>query len=194
MAVQVMLIRHAESLWNASGRWQGHGDPELSPTGSVQARALADTLRHPRPDLLVASDLLRARQTALELARVWGLEARLDARLRELDIGSWTGLGREEIAARDPDGLARFDAGDPDLRVGGRESRNAIRQRARSFVEELAAAHSGARIALVTHLGFVRALIPDAEPANAEVVELRAGELLRLRPMAAVDSAPAGPL
>lgn len=181
MAALVMLIRHAESLWNAAGRWQGHGDPGLSPKGLIQARALAESLRDEPADRLIASDLLRARQTAAELARAWGLEPAFDARLRELHIGSWTGLRREEIAARDPQGLARFDAGDPELRVGGGESRSGIRRRARAFVEELSAGHAGERVALVTHLGFVRALIPDAAPANADVVCLRAGELLRRR-------------
>ncbi|MGH0035452.1 MAG: histidine phosphatase family protein [Myxococcota bacterium] len=194
MTSLLMLIRHAESLWNAAGRWQGHGDPPLSPEGVRQAEGLAASLQSERPDRLVASDLQRARQTAAALGRTWSLEPELDGRLRELDIGTWTGLRREEIAAREPEVLRRFDAGDPELRVGGGESRAAIRQRARAFVEHLVARYPGERIAIVTHLGFVRALIPDAEPGNVEVIRLRAGDLLQRRTLDAPASPPAGPL
>jgi broad specificity phosphatase PhoE len=194
MATYVMLIRHAESLWNAAGRWQGHGDPVLSPRGVVQAESLAASLADQPPDRLIASDLRRARQTAAELARAWSIPCELDARLRELDIGAWTGLSRAEIERKDAAGLARFDAGDPLHRAGGAESRREIRARARAFIEELSASNPGDRVALVTHLGFVRALIPDAEPANTEVVGLRTGELLKRRSNETGEPAPSGPL
>ena len=54
------LIRHAETQWNADGRWQGHGDPPLSARGRVQAAELATALTGQPVDLLVTSDLQRA--------------------------------------------------------------------------------------------------------------------------------------
>lgn len=165
---RILLIRHAQSAWNADGRWQGQADPALSELGRKQAQVLAESLGDTPLEALVASDLDRARETAEILGRVVGLAPVLDPRFRELDVGKWSGLRREEIEARDPELLARFEAGGPEVRPGGGESRLEIRQRVRAAAKELREAYAGQRIALVTHLGVIRALWPGTEMANAE--------------------------
>jgi broad specificity phosphatase PhoE len=182
MSPEFLLIRHAESEWNALGRWQGHGDPPLSGEGRRQAQRLASSLAREAIDVLVASDLRRAIETAEALAQLAGVPVRTDARLRELDVGTWTGLRRDEIEARDAPGLAAFESGDPGFRPGGGESRSQIRARARGAVMELIDGQWGDRIAVVTHLGCIRALVPGAEPANAEVLRIGAAALLHARP------------
>jgi broad specificity phosphatase PhoE len=172
-----LLIRHAESTWNAGGRWQGHGNPPLSTRGREQAVALAERLAGEGVDLLIASDLTRSVETAAILGARWGLAPQLDARLREIDIGTWTGLTREQIAEREADLLARFEAEDPEARPGGGENRREIRARTRGAAAELAALHRGRCLALVTHLGVIRALAPGAEPANADWLRLPASGL-----------------
>lgn len=171
------LIRHAESEWNAADRWQGHGDPPLSDRGRSQADALAHSLEGEPFDLLICSDLQRAVETAQAISRVCGLEPRLDARFRELDVGRWTGLGADEIAAREPEIFARFEALEPDVRPGGGETRREIRERVRAAVEVVAAEHPGRYIALVCHLGVIRALLPGSEPENAASVVTTLGEI-----------------
>lgn len=166
-ATSFLLIRHAESEWNASGRWQGHGDPPLSAHGREQAAALADELAGEAVEVLIASDLARSAQTAAILGARLALVPRLDARLREIDVGRWTGLTHAQIAERDAALLARFEAEDPDARPGGGETRREIRARVRAAAASLAREHAGRRVALVTHLGAIRALVPGAEPANA---------------------------
>ena len=168
METRFLLIRHAQSEWNADGRWQGQADPGLSEEGRAQARALAASLVETPLDVLLASDLDRARQTAEAIGRATGLIPVLDPRFRELDVGSWSGLRREEIEARDPELLARFEAGEPDVRPGGGESRQGIRRRVREAAAELRELYAGSRIALVTHLGVIRALWPGTEMKNAE--------------------------
>jgi probable phosphoglycerate mutase len=172
-----LLIRHAESTWNAAGRWQGHGDPPLSRRGRAQAIALARQLAGEGIEVLITSDLSRSVETATILAAHWGLEPQRDARLREIDIGAWTGLTRAQIAAREADLLARFEAEDLVARPGGGETRLEIRARVRAAAAELVAAHRGRRLALVTHLGVIRALVPGAEPANAGWLRLAASAL-----------------
>ncbi len=101
----ILLIRHGQSEWNAEGRWQGRADPPLSRLGRDQARNAAARL--PAHDLLVASTLLRARQTAEEIADVQGGgEVELDPGLVERDAGGFSGLTREEIDHRYPGYLA----------------------------------------------------------------------------------------
>jgi len=172
-----LLIRHAESTWNAGGRWQGHGDPPLTARGRSQAVALAQRLSGEGIDLLIASDLARSAETAAILGVHWGLVPRHDPRLREIDIGAWTGLTREQIAEREADLLARFEAEDLEARPGGGETRLEIRARVRSAAAELAATHRGRCVALVTHLGVIRALAPGAELANADWLRLPARAL-----------------
>lgn len=177
----VVLVRHAQSEWNASGRWQGHADPPLSPEGEAQARALAERMRGRTASLLISSDLRRAVQTAAPLADVLGLEPRVDAALRELDVGRWSGLVRDEIEAMDPDALARFESGDPGFRPGGGESRAALRRRARRAIRRWLAEEPAGRIVVVTHLGFIRALLPGEDPDNAQLVEVTAHDALTRR-------------
>jgi probable phosphoglycerate mutase len=182
---ELWLLRHAQSEWNASGRWQGQADPCLSAAGREQlgalVRSFAEALGETRVDRLVCSDLMRTRQTARALGDDWGLEAQPDATLRELDVGSWSGLTRAEIAARDPRLLAAFEAGDPDVRPPGGETRSEIRVRAREAIRRIASDAPGERIVLVSHLGFIRALLPDQDLGNAEFLRVLATDALTRR-------------
>jgi len=172
-----LLIRHAESVWNAEDRWQGQADPPLSERGIAQAEALARNLAGEVADQLLSSDLRRAWQTAEILGRALGVAPRSDPRLRELDVGRWAGLTRGEIEARDSSDLGRFEAGDPEVRAGGAESRSEIRRRVRQAFRSLAEQWPGARLIVVTHLGVVRALLPESELANAASVSLSSVDL-----------------
>jgi probable phosphoglycerate mutase len=158
----LLLIRHAESSWNAADRWQGHGDPPLSDRGRAQANALARELAREAIDVLVSSDLRRAAETAAILGQARSLQPEWNPRLRELDIGDWEGLTRDQIERTAGDVLRRFDDGDLDVRPGGGENLREIEQRAVSVVTELVDAHPGRRLAVVTHLGVIRALLGES--------------------------------
>jgi probable phosphoglycerate mutase len=190
-ATRFLLIRHGESTWNAAGRWQGHGDPPLSARGREQARRLAMQLAGEGIDAIVASDLRRAAETAALLGAAVGVEPRSDPRLRELDVGDWTGLSRAEIAARSPAALAAFESDDPEARADAGECRREIAERVRAAVRDIAAAHAGRAVALVVHLGVVRSLLPGCELANAEFRRVSAADLTRARPAAAGRVRPA---
>jgi probable phosphoglycerate mutase len=180
----IWFIRHGESEWNAAGRWQGQADPPLSALGREQARALAAALAPlaaGRRVLIAASDLARARETADIVGAALGLAVRLDARLRELDVGAWSGHTPAEVERRWPADLARFRAGDDAFAPGGGESRLALRARVGAALAELEA--SGAEtVALVSHLGVVRAFRPGTA--------LAPGAWLRLASLA--EPAPPG--
>lgn len=157
----LLLIRHAESSWNAAGRWQGHGDPPLSDRGVAQANGLVRELAREGIDVLVTSDLRRAAETAAILAEARGLHPELNPRLRELDIGDWEGLTRDQIERTAGDALRRFDTGDFEVRPGGGENLRELEQRAFSVATELVDAHPGRRLAVITHLGVIRALLGE---------------------------------
>jgi probable phosphoglycerate mutase len=173
----VWLIRHAESEWNALGRWQGQRDPLLSERGRAQAQALATSLASAGIDAIVASDLARARETAAIVGRAIDAPVRLDERLRERDLGHWSGLTSVEIAARWPADLARLRARDLDLQPGGGESLRALHARVAAFVAALARAPGDGAIAVVTHAGVLRALGIAPAPGNAAARSATLGAL-----------------
>jgi len=177
---RLMLIRHGETSWNAAGLWQGHGDPDLTVEGRAQADRLARSLHEeadPSWTRVIASDLVRAHQTAVAVAEQLSLPVEIDLRLRELDVGDWSGLSRSQIEERDPETLRAFEQGEPTIRPGGGESRIEIRERTHAFVCDLVDEFPGQNVIVVTHLGVIRALVPGAEPKNAERIEVFAEEI-----------------
>lgn len=163
----ILLARHGETEWNREGRWQGWADPPLNDTGRAQARALAVQLGDTPFDAVYASDLKRAFETAEIVARPHHAPVVADPGLREIDVGSWSGLTHSEVDVRFPDGNR------PDGETRGEHAGRVL-----AAVERIARRHPGARILLVTHGGTMRALrnhVSD-EPfhpiANCAVIEL----------------------
>lgn len=171
MATRLILVRHGQSVWNASQRWQGHADPPLSARGRDQARETARALAEEHLAGLYASDLRRAVETARIVGEPHGLVPEMDRRLRELDIGAWEGLRRDEIAARWPEALARFDEAGPHARPVGGESLAELAARVREALDELCGRHPlGVTLAVVAHGGVLAAILAKFGHANGEAV------------------------
>jgi probable phosphoglycerate mutase len=106
MQSTLLLIRHGETEWNVARRYQGQLDSPLTERGIAQAEAIGRRiLELPEFDAapVVASPLGRARQTAAIIcAKRRSPAFGTDERLREITLGSWDGLFRDEIAARSP--------------------------------------------------------------------------------------------
>ena len=152
----ILLARHGESDWNVSRRWQGHADRPLTDKGREQARALARRLAHVDLDAVVSSDLRRAADTAAEVARAQSLEAVELPSLREVDVGSWSGLTRDEAEQRFPAGFARWQKGFPGWDDG--ESYEEMTDRVLDAVLGISRAHEGGRTLVVSHGGPIRAI------------------------------------
>jgi probable phosphoglycerate mutase len=100
---RLFILRHGQTLWNASARVQGQTDVDLDEVGIAQAERVAPLLAAYRPDLIVSSDLRRAAQTAAAIAALTGLTVEYDARLRERAYGPWESLTLTEIEQRYPE-------------------------------------------------------------------------------------------
>jgi broad specificity phosphatase PhoE len=147
VATTILLARHGETDWNREGRFQGHADAPLNELGRAQARELAQRLASTSFSAVYSSDLSRARETAEILAVSHGVPVIVDPGLREVDVGSWSGLTRAEIAKRFPD--AEHHDG---------ETRDEHLARVLAAVERIAHGHSDERILIVSHGGSLRAL------------------------------------
>src|ERR687885_1193001 len=103
MTTELYLIRHGESVANVEPIIGGmRGDAGLTARGREQAALLAARLRAqgPRADVLYASTLPRARETAGYLARVLGLPVGYDDEWQELHPGEADGLSVAEWEER----------------------------------------------------------------------------------------------
>ena len=84
---EIIIIRHGETEWNKTGRFQGQSDVPLSPEGHAQAALLGRHLDVDHADAFYASDLIRTMETAAPLAARLGLTVVPDSALRELHFG-----------------------------------------------------------------------------------------------------------
>lgn len=155
-----LLVRHGETDWNRQRRFQGHADPPLNERGRSQARELAAVLAGEDLRAVYASPLRRASETAGIVARALGLEVRLDRRLMEIDVGSWSGLTRTEIEERFPQAFARWRAGGRGWDAG--ETYGQLTERVLEALHEIAALHPGESVLVVGHGGTVRSVLAHA--------------------------------
>jgi len=150
------LIRHARSIWNAEGRWQGQADPPLDDIGLKQAHALADHLRGEALAAVYSSPLARARQTAEIIAQTCHTPLIFDDRLKERHIGEWAGLTLEEVKARYP---TVYRPGWHINGPPGGESQASLMARAAAVFAEIVADHPDTTVAVVSHGGTLNAYL-----------------------------------
>jgi broad specificity phosphatase PhoE len=150
--VRVLVVRHGQSEWNASGRWQGHADIGLSEDGMRQAAAAVERLG--TFDSIWASDLQRAAMTADIIAELLGQgPVHLDARLRETDAGPWQGLTHAEIEEGWPGYLAEH------RRPAGFEDYGHAAERALRAVHDIATSvPGGSTVLVISHGGIIRSI------------------------------------
>lgn len=153
--LSLLLIRHGQTAYNASGRIQGWLDVPLDEVGRQQARRLAARLSAQGVNAVYSSTLARALDTARPIAEACGVPLQADDRLREYNMGEWTGLTREEI-------VARFGAPPlgSDAAIPNGETAHQVFERLRSFLDELLARHApGEQVVLVSHGGALNTLV-----------------------------------
>jgi probable phosphoglycerate mutase len=163
--VELWLVRHGESTFNAEGRYAGWSDPALTEAGEAMARALRPRLAEVEFDGIWRSDRIRTRETA----RLAGFpDARVDERLREIDFGELEGLTYEQAGEDWRHRLRSF----ADFQAPGGESTRDLQERVESFLADLPAG----RHLVFSHGGWIRCVIAacgdDRFPDKAEIVRV----------------------
>ena len=154
----ITLIRHGETEWNLSGRWQGHADSPLSPRGISQAKALGRRIIEEKFDFFYTSDLGRAVHTSELIGNLSEITAEPCVGLRERDLGVLEGLNTDEMKQSQPEVYASFRNDGPEFEVPGGESFFQFYERCSASIEDLANRHEGTKIAVVTHGGVLGAI------------------------------------
>ena len=156
--IRLIAVRHGETEANAACCYSGKLDTPLTAAGVAQARALGERFRAVHFDAIYSSDLSRARDTALAIARHHGVEPTLDRLLRERDYGDLENLSYDDARTNYPEVFAKLDAYATDFPIPGGESAEQVRARVAAFVDRIVAEHLGQTVVAVAHGGILRAL------------------------------------
>lgn len=145
----ICLVRHGETDWNYTRRYQGWSDIPLNALGFEQAEIVARVIGVEEWDAIVSSPLARAKSTALAIARALDIDdIEEDADLRERGYGDAEGLTLEEREARWPG-----------TEWPGLEPWDVMADRAMAALERIAARHAGQRVLVVCHGGLINAVL-----------------------------------
>lgn len=154
---QLALIRHGETDWNREGRNQGQRDIPLNAEGVRQARLLAARLAEESWHAVYSSDLGRAAETARAIAEALGTEIDgYDERLREQSFGRLEGTTEAERVALWGERWSELEH--------GKETEEALQNRALAAIGHLADRHPGERVIVVSHGAWIGYLIDRLFP------------------------------
>lgn len=142
------LIRHGVTAWNQVGRSQGKMDIPLTDEGREQAQKLAKRLKDEKWDLIISSDLSRAKETADIIAKELEIPVvDYDKRVRERSFGEIEGTTHEERVAKWGEDWKQLDL--------GIEKDEDVIHRWETFLEEVTETYKGRNILVVSHGAFI---------------------------------------
>lgn len=149
--MKLYVARHGETEWNRQNKICGRTDSALTELGMLQAQQLADRLEHTHIDVIFASPLSRAQNTARAVADRRGMKVITDNRLIEQDYGIYEGMDR-----RNPGFLSnkRMFA----YRYPGGESMFNIAHRTYGLIEEVRMKYPDSSVLFVCHNGICRVI------------------------------------
>ena len=151
----IYLVRHGETDWNRQRRIQGLSDIPLNSTGRAQAKTTGELLSSRMWHGIFASPLSRAMETARIIASEVGLtEPGTLPAVIERNYGDAEGRTASEVDALYPG----------DTEVPGRESREAVIERALPALVQLAEDNHGKSIIVVAHGGVIASILAAVAP------------------------------
>lgn len=165
-------VRHGRTDWNVERRIQGRTDIPLNEAGRLDARRAARRLAHEAWHAVYTSPLGRAAETAQIIGDQLGLAPVSRPCLIERSYGKLEGTrikGRRRRRRRSADVL-------------GMESDQKLRARALACIEELAEVHVGHKVVVVSHGGFINALlyVVSGGQAGTGITRLANGSISKL--------------
>ncbi len=156
---RLLLVRHGETTWNVTRRYQGQSDVPLNVTGKQQATAIAEWLASFPIDIIYASDLSRAWETAQVIATHHDVPLHPDPKLREMSFGEWQGLTYEEMISRFPDQMAWWNEDRMRRAAPGGETLTQVAERVQAVLDNLMRQHPEHTVLLVAHGGVLKILL-----------------------------------
>ena len=149
--VEIILVRHGETDWNAAGVFRGRADIGLNQTGVQQADLLGKSLSVVKIDAVYASPLQRALKTAEAIAGYQALEVMVTPGLIDFDFGEWQGLSHHEVKGRYQELYTDWINHPDRVKIPGGESLESVSKRAMVVVSGIIGQYGEGRVVLVSH-------------------------------------------
>lgn len=156
---RLLLVRHGEITTSREWRYVGHLDVALTETGIEQMKRIGERLKNERVDVLLSSDLQRTRKGAEIIGTMIGLKPQPNAAFREINLGEWEGLTRDEIVEQFPVDFEERSQNLPYFRIRNGESFADLQDRVIREIETVLEEYKGKNIALIAHGGVNRVII-----------------------------------
>ena len=172
--MRLIFVRHGRTPWNVQGRVQGGG--ALDEVGRAQAAALAERLSTESLAAIYASPALRARQTALAVARRHAMSVQQRSLLRDLDYGRYAGALLADVEKERPELVKQWREHPHAVHFDGGEGLADLRARVQRFIREVAKRHPEGTVLAATHDSPVRvaaSLALDLDDAEHNRDDLR---------------------
>ena len=170
---RLILVRHGQSLSNELHVWGGQSNSPLTALGEKQAKAVAAAIcATEKVDAIYTSDLDRAYQTGLTIAKGFGLPVTEKCpALREINTGRWTGSLIEGTESQEPELVEKRKKDIAHFTFPEGESYRDLYERGRRAILSIVKKHEGECVLIAAHGGllrtfetFVRYNTPDALP------------------------------
>jgi probable phosphoglycerate mutase len=158
---RILLVRHGETDWNRTRRFQGRMDIPLNQQGRWQAQTLASALRDEPLTAIYSSPLERAKETASLIKAFHPLTPLYEEEgLIEMDLGEFDGIEAGEWRSQYPDLLEAWRSAPASLRMPGGEGLQEVQVRAINTMERITSLHSpGSLLVLGSHNFVIRSIL-----------------------------------
>ncbi|MBU1093056.1 MAG: histidine phosphatase family protein [Firmicutes bacterium] len=153
------LVRHGQTAWNETHRFQGWLDIELDTIGMLQAQMLTNYFKQQRICHIYASDLSRALKTAQLIQQKMECPMSISKDLREMNVGNWAGQTWDEITSEFRDDEKFDEDRFFELAKSGGESLSEFQERIVVTFKKIISKHPNQDLLLVTHGGVIRVLL-----------------------------------
>jgi len=157
--MQIHLVRHGQTRWNAERRIQGQLDTELDETGREQARALAPTLAALDVGAVYCSTSVRTRQTAALALAPANPDIVYRDELREIRLGAWEGRLWSEVELEDRTMTERLRDADPAFEVENAEGYPELQRRGVAAIERIIGERAADVVLVVSHGALIKSVL-----------------------------------
>lgn len=187
----LLLVRHAQTIWNREQRHTGSSEIGLAPEAENQIGQLTRRLLAYQPEALYSSPLTRCVLTIQPLADILQLPIDIHKELQERHLGEWEGHTPLELQPTHPGYRYPFSAYNGDFRIPGAEPLEDVQHRIREMLHTIAEHNLGKKSIVSTHSGIIWTVLhrvvvnpptEDIWPPNCSITVIeRSGNHWRLK-------------
>ena len=157
--IEIILVRHGETEWNASEVFRGKADIPLNDIGLEQARLLGEYLKEEKLEAVYSGPLSRALKTAEAIAQPHNLRVICVSNLDDIDCGEWEGKPLKEVKKKYPEIYQDWVDTPEQVRIPGGESLADVHARALPFIQDAVARVEEGKLVFVSHRAVHKVII-----------------------------------